>query len=67
MFLWRASLQDEEVPLLISMGVVKQLGSVIDVAEKTIEFRNFQNSLLPHEVVAGHLTMDHQPEHASAL
>ena len=37
-FLWRASLLDEEVPLLVSMGVSKQLGSVIDVAEKTIEF-----------------------------
>ena len=33
-FLLRASLLDEEVPLLISMGVVKQLGSVIDVAPK---------------------------------
>ena len=53
----RARLLDEEVPLL---GVVKQLGSVIDVAEETIELRNFQNSQLPLEVVAGHLTMDLQ-------
>ena len=66
-FLFGASLLDEEVPLLISMGVVKQLGSVIDVAEKTIEFRNFQNAQVPLEVVAGHLTMDFQPKHASAL
>ena len=43
-FLLRASLLTEEVPLLISVGVVKQLGSVIDVAEKTIEFQNFQNA-----------------------
>ena len=35
-FLLRASFLGEEVPLLISMGVVKQLGSVIDVAQKTI-------------------------------
>ena len=50
-----------------SMGVVKQLGSVIDVAEKTIEFRNFQNAKIPLEVVAGQLTMDSQPKPASAL
>ena len=50
------------VPLLISMGVVKQLGSVIDVAENTIEFRNFQNAQVPLEVVAGLLTMDLQPQ-----
>ena len=43
-FLLRASLLDEEVPLLISVEVVQQLGSVIDVAQKTIEFRNFQNA-----------------------
>ena len=66
-FLLRASLLDEEVPLLISMGGVKQLRSVIDVAEKTIEFRNFQNAKVPLEVVAGHLTMDLKPKHASAL
>ena len=40
-FLLRASLLDEEVPLLISTGAVKQLGSVIDWAQKTIEFRSF--------------------------
>ena len=28
------------------------------MAEKTIEFRNFQNAQVPLEVVAGHLTMD---------
>ena len=67
MFLLRASLLDEEVPLLISMGVVKQLGSVIDVAEKTIEFRNFRNAKVPLEVVAGRLTLDLKPKHASAL
>ena len=55
------------VPFLISVGVVKQLGSVIDVAEKTMEFRNFQNAKVPLEVVAGHLTMDLKPKHASAL
>ena len=47
--------------------MLKQLGSVIDVAEKTIEFRNFQNAQVPLEVVAGQLTMDLQPKHASAL
>ena len=36
-WLLRASLQDEEAPLLISKGVVKQLGTVIDVAEKSFE------------------------------
>ena len=66
-FLLRASLLDEEVPLLISMGVVTQLGNVIDAREKTIEFRNFQNAQVPLEVVAGHLTMDLKPKHASAL
>ena len=66
-FLLRARLLTEEVPLLISMGVVQQLGSVIDVAEKTIEFRNFKNAQVPLEVVAGHLTMDLKPKHASAL
>ena len=49
------------------MGVVKPLESVIDVEEKTIEFRNFQNAKVPLEVVAGHLTMDFQPKPASAL
>ena len=48
------------------MGVLQQLGSVIDVAEKTIEFRNFRNVQVPIEVVAGHLTMDLPPKHASA-
>ena len=48
---------DEEVVLLISMEVVEQLVSVIDVAEKTIEFRNFQNVQVPLEVVAGHQTL----------
>ena len=43
-FLLRASLLDEEVPLFISMEEVKQLGSVIDVAQKTIEFRNFEKT-----------------------
>ena len=43
------------------------MGSVIDVAQKTIEFRNFENAKVPLEVVAGHLTMDLKPEHASAL
>ena len=37
------------------------------MAEKTIEFRNFENAQVPLEVVAGHLTMDLQPKHASAL
>ena len=36
------------------MGVLKELGSVIDVAEKTIEFQNFQNVKVPLEVVAGY-------------
>ena len=49
------------------IGVVMQLGSVIDAAEKTNEFRNFRNAQVPLEVVAGHLTMDLQPRHASAL
>ena len=66
-FLLRASLLDEEVPLLISMGVVKQSVSVNGVAEKTIEFRNFHNAKVPLEVVAGHLTMDLKPKYASAL
>ena len=67
MFLLRTSLLDDEVPLLIRMEVVKQMGSVIDVAERAIEFRNFQNAKVLLEVVAGHSTMDLQPEHASAL
>ena len=67
MFLLRASLLDEDVPLLISMGVVMQLGSVIDVAEKTIEFQTFQNVRVLVEVVAGHLTVELQPKHALAL
>ena len=46
---------------------MKQFGSVIDVAEKTIEFRNLQNAHVPLEVVAGHLTMDLKPKCASAL
>ena len=66
-FLLRASLLDEEVPLLVSMGVLKQLGSVIDVVETTIELQAFPNAKVPLEVVAGHLTMDLQPKHASAL
>ena len=49
-FLVGASLLDEVVPLLI-MEVVRQLRSVIDVAEKTIEFRTFQNAKVPLEVV----------------
>ena len=65
-FLLRAGLLDEEVPLLVSLGVLKQLGSVIDVAEKTIEFETFQNAKVPLEVVAGHLTVDLQPKRASA-
>ena len=40
---------------------------VIDVAEKTIEFQTFQNVKVPLEVVAGHLTMDLQPKHASDI
>ena len=40
---------------------------MIDVTEKAIEFRNFQNAKVLLEVVAGHLTMDLQPEHAAAL
>ena len=52
---------------MISMGVAKQLGSVIDVAQRTIEFRNFQNARVLFEVVAGHLTVDIQREHGSAL
>ena len=66
-FSLRTSLLDEEVPLLISMGVVKQPESVIDVAQKTIEFRNIQNAKVPLEVVAGHLTMDLRPKHASSF
>ena len=53
-----ARLLDEEVSLLISMGVVGQLESVIDVAQKTLEFRNIHNAKVPLEVVAGHLTDD---------
>ena len=49
------------------MGVVKQLESVVDVAEKTIEFRNFQSAQVPLEVVTGDLAMDLKPKHASAL
>ena len=63
----RASLLDEEVSLLIIMEMVRQLRSVIDVAEKTIEFRTFQNAKVPLEVVAGHLTLDLKPKRASAL
>ena len=55
-FLLRASLLDEEVPSSVSMGVLKQLGSVIDVAEKTINFETFEKKKVPREVVAGHLT-----------
>ena len=44
-----------------------QLGSVLDVAEKTIGFQTFQNVKVPLAVVAGHLTMDLQPKRASAL
>ena len=66
-FLLRASLLDEEVSLLIIMEVVRQLRSVSDVAEKTIEFQTFQNAKVPVEVVAGHLTLDLKPERASAL
>ena len=57
----------DEVALLISMEVVKQSVSVIDVTKKTIEFRNFQNAKVPLEAVAGHLTMDLKPKHASTL
>ena len=67
MFLLRASLLDEDVSLLISMGMVKQLGSVIDVAKKTNKFRNFRSAQVPLEVVDGHLTMDLKPKYASAL
>ena len=66
-FFLRASLLDEEVPLFTSMEMVKKLGSVIDVAHKTVEFRNFLNAKVPLEVVAGHLTIDLKPEHASSL
>ena len=66
-FLLRACLLDEEVPLFTSMAVVKQLGSVIVVAQKTVEFRNFLNAKVPLDVVAGHLTMDLKPELASSL
>ena len=66
-FLLRASLLDEGVSLLISMGVAKQLGSVLDVAKKTKEFRNFRSAQVPLEEVAGHLTMDLEPKDASAL
>ena len=66
-FLLRASLPDEEVPLLLSMKVVRHLGGVCDVAEGTVEFRNSQNVKVPLEVVADHLTMDLKPKHASAL
>ena len=64
LFLLSLSLLNEEVSLLISMGVTKQLGSVIDVAQRTIEFRNAK---VPLEVVAGHLTMDLQLEHAAVF
>ena len=67
LFLLRASLLNEEVTLLLSIEVVKHLGGVINVAEKTLEFRNFQNDKVLLEVVAGHLTMDLKPKHASAL
>ena len=53
--------------MLISMGLVKQSGSVIGEVEKTIEFRIFQHAQDPLEVVAGHLTMDLKLKHASAL
>ena len=53
--------------MLVSMGVLKLLGSVIDVAEKTIEFQTFRNAKVPLEVVAGQLTLEPQPKHASAL
>ena len=66
-FSLRASHVDEEVPLLISMGVVKQPESVIDVAQKTIEFRNILFAKVPLEVVAGHLTMNLGPKHASSF
>ena len=41
--------------------------SVIDVEQKTIEFRDFQNAKVPLEVVAGHFTIDLKPKHASSL
>ena len=66
-FLLRASLSNEGVYLLLSVEVVQHLGGVINVAEKTLEFRNFQNDKVPLEVVAGDLTMDLKPKHASAL
>ena len=63
--LLRSSCLVEEVPLLISVGVVNQLESVIDVAKKTIECRNFRNAQVPLGVVAGHLMMHLKPKHAS--
>ena len=57
----------QNVILLRASILVKQLGSVIDVAEKTIEFRNVQNGKVPLEVVAGHVKMDLNPGRASAL
>ena len=69
-FLLRACLLDEEVPLFTCSAVwkiLKQLGSVIVVAQKTVEFRNFLYAKVPLEVVAGHLTMDLKPELASSL
>ena len=60
-FFLGASLLDEEVSLLIIMELVRQKRSVKDVAEKTIEFRTFQNAKVPLEVVAGHLTLDLKP------
>ena len=48
--------KSSEVSLLINMGVTKQLGRVIDLVQRTIEFRNFQNVKVLVEVVAGHLT-----------
>ena len=63
-FLLRASLLKEEVSFMLSG---EALGSVIDVAEKTIDFRNFQNDKVPLEIVAGHLTSDLKPKQASAL
>ena len=49
------------------MGVVKQLGGVIDVVQKTFEFRNIPEAKVPLEVVAGHLRLDLKPKHASSL
>ena len=54
-------------PLVDQYGSGEATGSVIDVAKKTIKFRTFRGAQVRLEVVAGHLTRDLEPKHASAL